>query len=107
MSISQMEKIKEQAELLAKENVEAEPTIKHVYWFPDENEVRLVEVAEDIPTSEEDEDIAPFYFAASVSDGLPAPSAIALIHIDEYRRKMKLPEGWGTWDSAEELKIAI
>ena len=106
MATSQMEKIEKQAKLLARENVEAEPNIKRVYWFPDEKEVRLVELADNIPTSEEDEDVAPFYFAASAADDLPAPSAIALIHIDEYR-KLNLPEGWGDWDSAKKLEIAI
>ena len=93
--------IRKQAEELAKANREAEPTISDVYWFPHEEEVRLVEVDEAVPISP-DRMVHPFHFRPSPDDGLPAPSDVALINPDEYR-KAELPEGWGTWDDSEKL----
>jgi hypothetical protein len=96
-----VEKIREQAELLAKENREAEPTIERVYWFPDEEEVRLVELTPVVPQSQEGR-LRPFYFRASPQDGLPAPSGIALIRPEEFGR-LEVPRGWPAWDAAVEL----
>ncbi len=96
--------IKRQAVLLATENKRAEPGITKVYWFPNEEEVRLLELEEGIPPSPGDA-IEPFRFASSPRDQLAAPSEIALIRPDEFR-KLDLPEDWGGWDSAEELEIA-
>jgi len=98
-----MQKIKEQAILLAQANKKAEPGIKKVYWFPDDREVRLIEVEDEIPPSIGDV-IEPFYFDPSLQDDLPAPSGVALIRSDEIRR-LQLPQGWGDWDHAEELVI--
>ena len=97
------EKIKEQALRLARDNKRAEPGITKIYWFRDKEEVRLLELEPDIPPSVS-EVVEPFRFAPSESDGLPAPSEIALIRPDEFR-KLELPEEWGEWDSAEELAI--
>lgn len=102
MIMHKQDQIRKQAIFLAKENVEAEPDIKTVYWFPDDEEVRLVEVEDMIPISGERVD--PFYFDASPEDNMPAPSGIALIRSDEVN-KLILPDGWGTWDSAEKLEI--
>src|SRR4051794_6613160 len=94
------QEIKRQAQLLARENREAEPDIEKVYWFPDEHEVRLVELLATMPAS--DKDVQPFYFRAMPQDDMPAPVGIALIRPDEFR-KLRLPSKWGTWDEAEEL----
>ena len=99
--------IRTQAELLAKENVRAEPNIKTIYWFPNENEVRLVEVENsDIIPQSLSGSVEPFYFDSSPADNLPAPSGIAIIRSDEVE-KLSLPDGWGTWDSAKKLEIHI
>ena len=103
MVSSNLRKIREQAILLAQENKKVEPGIKKVYWFPDEREVRLIEVEDGIPPTV-GHVIEPFYFDASIQDDLPAPSGVALIRSDEIRR-LELPEGWGDWDQAEELVI--
>ena len=95
--------IRQQALLLATENKRAEPGITKVYWFPDEKEVRLLELEEGIPPSPSDV-VEPFRFAPSIRDQLPAPSGVALIRPDEFR-KLNLPEDWGGWDSALELEI--
>ena len=103
MNAERIRVIRQQALLLARENKRAEPGITKVYWFPDEDEVRLLELEEGIPPSASDI-VEPFRFAPSIPDHLPAPSGIALIRPDEYR-KLDLPEEWGGWDSAEELEI--
>ena len=54
-------KIKEQARELAKENRKAEPKIKKVFWFPDDNEVRLVEAGDEFLPSLSGY-VEPFYF---------------------------------------------
>ena len=97
------ERIREQAVLLARANKKAEPGITKVYWFPDDQEVRLIELEDGIPPTASTV-IEPFYFGPSVRDNLPAPSGIALIRPDEFRC-LDLPEDWGDWDRAEELEI--
>jgi hypothetical protein len=97
------DRIRELAMSLARENKKAEPGITRVYWFPDEREVRLIELEDGIPPSAGGA-VEPFYFEPSLRDGLPAPSAIALIRSDEFRQ-LDLPDGWGDWESAWELEI--
>lgn len=103
MTIDNTERIREQAILLARENKKAEPGITKVYWFPDDQEVRLIELEDEIPPSVSGV-VEPFYFGPSVCDNLPAPSGVALIRSDEFRR-LDLPEDWGDWDRAQELEI--
>ena len=102
MIMHKQNKIREQAIFLAKENVEAEPDIKTIYWFPDDEEVRLVEVEDIISRSEGSVD--PFYFDPSPADNMPAPSGIALIRPDEVNN-LTLPTGWGKWENAEKWEI--
>jgi hypothetical protein len=97
----QMKEIERQAEELARANCEAEPTISEVWWFPHGQQVRLIEVDSTSPI-DPDGKIHPFHFRPSPADGLPAPSDIAVIHPDE--RDYKLPDGWGEWDTARQLK---
>ncbi len=47
--------VQEQARLLAADNRNAQPDIGRIFWFPDEEEVRLIEVTEQIPVSSEGE----------------------------------------------------
>lgn len=96
------DEVESQAKLLAKENRQSEPEIGKVYWFPDENEVRLVELHPTIPASG-DGQVHPFFFQPSPSDNLPAPSGIALVRPDEFGN-LQLPPDWGDWDSAVELE---
>jgi hypothetical protein len=97
-----IEQMREQAMMLARENREAEPSIERIFWFPDTEEIRLVELTPQVPAS--GDRLQPFYFRAAPTDGIIAPSGIALIRPDEYRR-LRLPEGWPTWDQAEELPL--
>ena len=90
--------VERQARLLAIENKKAEPEITKVYWFPDEGEVRLVELLQSVPESG-DGKVHPYHFRPDPADQLPAPSGIALIRPDEFG-KLQLPEKWGGWDQA-------
>ena len=94
--------LEEQAKSLAKDNREADPSITRIFWFPDPegNEVWLVEAMPTVPSS--GKQVHPFYFRASPSDGLPAPSGIALIRPEEIG-KLDLPKKWGKWENAKEL----
>src|SRR6266508_2541493 len=93
--------IEQQARLLAVDNRQAEPDIARVFWFPDIQEVRLVELTDQVPESL-DREVHPFYFRASPDDNLPAPSGIAMIRANEFG-KLRLPAGWGDWNDAVEL----
>ena len=97
------EQVERQAKLLAKENREAEPEISKVLWFPDDNEVRLVELHSAVPSSD-DGQVHPYFFRPSPADRLPAPSGVALIKPDEFGH-LKLPVDWGDWNSAVELEL--
>jgi hypothetical protein len=97
-----LKEIEQQARLLARENRQAEPAIIKILWFPDESEVRLVELDETVPASN-DGKVHPYFFRSSPQDGLPAPSGVALIRPDEFKR-VELPPHWGTWESAVEIE---
>lgn len=103
-TLTALKMIERQAQVLAKENKKAEPGIKKILWFPDSKEVRLVVLEDDLPRSAS-KSVEPFYFGPSRADKLPARSGIALIRTDELGR-LKLPEGWGNWKKAKELKEA-
>lgn len=99
--MSTLEQIEKQARLLAMENKKSDQEIRRIFWFKHDAEVRLVEVHESLPPSE-DNKIHPVFFRASAKDGLPAPSGIALINeVDVH--KAEPPEDWGTWDDAVEI----
>ena len=103
--MSNLATIKKLATELARENVEAEPSIKEVYWLPAEDEIRLIEVDEQtVPMPENSDRVEPFYFRPAPQDGIPVPCGIAIIRPEELR-KLKLPEGWGKWDDAEKIAI--
>lgn len=93
--------IEQQARLLANDNRRAEPDIMRIFWFPDEQEVRLIELTEQVPVSTDGE-LHAFYFQSAPADNLPAPSAIAMIRSNEFGQ-LKLPPNWGDWADAVEL----
>ena len=95
--------INEQALSLARANKQAEPGIVKIFWFPDEQEIRLVELEKNMPATMSG-NLEPFYFAPSPADGLFAPTAIALIRPEEYQRLL-LPAGWVDWLQAQELPV--
>lgn len=88
--------IEHAARMLALENGKSESSISKIYWFPDQKEIRLVEVDTQSIKSQ-DELVHPFYF--NPIEGIPYPSGIALIHPDEERNTV-LPPEWGDWSQA-------
>ena len=92
--------VEQEAKLLAMES-KVDSDIVKVYWFPDDHEVRLLQLTEQVPAYPEEE-LYPFYFRASPKDNLPLPSAVILIRPDEFG-KFKLPSKWGDWADAIEL----
>jgi hypothetical protein len=94
--------IERQAKLLANENRLAEPSITTIYWFPNDHEVRLVEVLSTVPANG-DRQLQPFFFRPSPVDNLPAPSGVAFVRPDEVNRA-RLPDTWGDWADAVELE---
>lgn len=95
--------IKEQASELARANKQAEPSIEKIYWFPSEEEIRLVEL-ERMTVPALSGWVEPFFFGPSPKDGLMVPSGIAIIQADEFG-KLQLPQEWGTWNDAVELEV--
>lgn len=93
--------IEAQARFLAADNRKNDPDVKRVFWFPNEREVRLVELTDVIPTNLDGE-LHAFWFRASPKDNLPAPSRIALIQPREFG-KLRLPSDWGDWQVAKEI----
>jgi hypothetical protein len=93
--------MEKEARMLAAHHREGDPDITKVYWFPDDKEVRLLDLSEQIPIAMDGE-VHPFYFPPSPEHGLPMPSAIAMIRPDEFG-KLRLPAEWGDWSDAAEL----
>ena len=88
---------------IVRENREADPDLKEVYLFPDEEEIRLVYLDPNTMPHRGDNWITPFYFGRDVKGGLPYRSAIALIRPEEFDSLLP-PQAWGTWRDAEALK---
>lgn len=87
------------AERLARANVDAEPNIQEVYWFPAEDAIHLIEID---PSTFANDEITPFYFGPDPQGGIPFPSGIALIRPEEKSR-LSPPSDWGSWDQAIRL----
>ncbi len=85
------------AKRLAAANADAEPAIQEIYWFPDEDEIRLIEIDETAVPYEDF--IAPFYFPADPEGHIPFRSALAMVTPDDKKR-LPPPEGWGAWEDA-------
>lgn len=82
------------ARILAESNLESEPGITRILWFPHAEQVRLIEVLDDIPASD-DGKLHPYYFSSDAD--FPYASALALIKPDEENR-LEMPPGWESWD---------
>lgn len=89
-----MSEIETVARRLALENASDGDIVRN-YWFPDDRQIRLVEV-DALSIRDSDEEVRPLYFAPRSNTRFPM--GIALIHPDEERRKA-LPADWGTeWE---------
>jgi hypothetical protein len=103
MNEEKKDRIREIAKILAIETKKSEPDIAKIYWFPNDSEVRLVEI-DDMTAKSASGTVEAFYFDPSPEEGITAPSGIAIIRSDEYG-KLDLPAEWGDWNDAEELEI--
>lgn len=91
------------AESIAKTQGDKEEDIVEIYQAPNKNEIRLIEVAEYIGTTEE---VLNFSFDPKPEKGINFPISIAMVSTEEiqwiFEKKLKLPRGWG---SPKELRL--
>ena len=94
------ESVESVARRLTQDNIDAEPEILKSYWFPAENEVRLVHVDTLAAPSEY---VRPFYFGAAPQANIPYSSAVALIlpeNDQNGENPLTPPDNWGGWEAA-------
>ncbi|MFH1113181.1 MAG: hypothetical protein V1792_04610 [Pseudomonadota bacterium] len=96
-----IDRILEQAKKIALEAKETDSNISKIYWFPHEEEVRLIEIDENTVESLCG-CVEPFYFDSTAE--VPVPSGIAIIRADEFG-KLEMPNGWGDWKDGQELVV--
>lgn len=87
--------MEEEARSLAASNAEADTDIEEIWWFPDNDEIRVIEIDPTLPATD---GIAAFSFRSSPIDGIHFPLAIALIRPEE--KELPLPDGWASWNDA-------
>jgi len=88
--------VEDVARALASAHQTEDPDTKEVYLSTAPDEVRLVEVSGSVDTGGE---VLPFRFAAQPASGVPYPSSVILLSLDEWRKlkkgELELPAGWG------------
>lgn len=83
---------------LAISSAESDPTIRKIYWFPNDQQVRLLHIdSESIKT--DDQDARPFYF--NKVEGIPFTVGLAMLHPDEERLKAPPVEWASDWSDAK------
>lgn len=97
--ISTSGEVEQAARKMAAANAEAAPETEAIYFFPSQNEIRLIETD---PTTLPSTEIVPYYFGAAPQSGIPYRSSVALIRPEEAFRLAPPPE-WGTWKDAIKL----
>ena len=93
------EDVRAVAKRLAEGNVETSPDIQAIYWFRDDEMVRLVMID---PVTLPSEQMVPFYFGPYPLDDIPYPYAVVLIRPEE-EGILASPPGWGGWLDAVRL----
>lgn len=92
--------IREAAERLARFHREADPGVVKIIWFPNDREVRLVDVDETAAPHESEGRIVPYLFGADAAVGVPFPSGVAVVTPGDL--SLPPPEGWGSgWEEGE------
>ncbi len=88
--------LEEVAEFLAGSHRLEDPATQAIYLAPGDDEIRLVEVSGSLGSTGE---VLPFRFTARPDQGIPYPSVVVLLSVDEWQDllagKLKLPPGWG------------
>ena len=89
---------------LAEAHRREDPATTEIYFVEASEEVRLVEVSGSVGTSGE---VLPYRFGARPAEGIPYPSIIVLLSLDEWKQlqagHLHLPEGWGTLDDLKRI----
>ncbi len=93
--------IEKQARMMAEEARLNDPGITGVFFFPTDQEVRLIEVVSDVPVASGDR-VNVFYFNPAPDCGMPALSGVGVVRPDDLGR-VALPEGWGDWKDGIKL----
>jgi len=89
--------VRKAADRLARINTDKVSYISEIYLFPNDEEIRIVEVSEEALPN--DEELEPFYFSADPEGNIPFPMGIAMIRPSEKDR-LRPPAGWGDWRDA-------
>jgi hypothetical protein len=93
--------IEKLAREIAEDHAESEPGIVRVYWFPADEEIRIVEIDESLPSKMEADapgKMTPFYFQRN--GAMRNPLVLELISPDD-ENKIGVPAGWGDWKDAK------
>jgi hypothetical protein len=94
---------KEAAEEIARENAEDNTEISEIWLFPDDREVRLIEIDETaMPYPPDANRISAYSFPPYPGTRSPFRFAVAVIR-SEDKKRLDPPRGWGTWDDAEKI----
>lgn len=90
--------MREAAERLAQWNADSEESVVRIWWFPSEEEIRLIEV-DDSTLAAPDKRAQPYYFPARLPE-VPYPCGIALVRPEE-EQNIALPAAWNaSWNDA-------
>ena len=95
--------VNEAANRLVRYNHEADAAIERTYIFPSDQEVRLIHIDTTSIPLRDGEEVAPFHFRATPQDGIPYPSAVALVRPEE-EGVVAPPAGWGEWNTARVIQ---
>lgn len=96
--------VEDVARVLAEAHRNEDPETTEIYLAEAVDEVRLVEISGSVGNSGE---VLPFRFAPQPSQGIPYPSTVILLSLEEWaqiqRGDLSLPEGWGGIDALKRI----
>jgi len=82
---------------LARAHRAEDPQTLEIYLAHADDEVRLLEVSKSVTDGDQ---VLPFRFGPQPSQGIPFPSTVILLSLQEWKRvragELSLPDGWGT-----------
>ena len=94
------EEIEVEAKILAQDYVQSEPSLKAVYWFPDQSnsEIRIIDVVEGYFAADTIDKIDVFIFNHAIKDQ-PIKLLIGTVP-PSLENKPVIPNEWGDWNQA-------
>lgn len=102
--MSTVRSIEDVAVELANAHRHEDPDTTEIYFADAVDEVRLVEISASVGNSGE---VLPFRFAAQPSEGVPYPSTVILLSLEEWQRvkagELSLPDSWGPLDTLKRI----